>query len=290
MLKNIRKVIKKYFWPTLTSNTIMLNSNVRVESLSSPQKNSFFMELQKQIKGIVYTRKGLIAVNIVGFVYNWEILPFLVVGSLGYLFLISKKASRLPEKIFNKLDIQIPYTKKDNKNILERDFNYDPSKINVEDLQIGFLLDYNLQTYKVVEHFQYVTEDTNCEEKLVLITGIDERYIFKKYNVNNPFIRSTQKINIFSIDENLDTEILLKQRPKSVITYKGTNYYRDEESKGSIHSFKSNTIENRFKKWDYFDDSRLLYICIEQIDTNKFVAYQGKIEAEIAFSEILPQK
>ncbi|WP_170178418.1 DUF4178 domain-containing protein [Flammeovirga pectinis] len=248
------------------------------------------MELQKQIKGIVYTRKGLIAVNIVGFVYNWEILPFLVVGSLGYLFLISKKASRLPEKIFNKLDIQIPYTKKDNKNILERDFNYDPSKINVEDLQIGFLLDYNLQTYKVVEHFQYVTEDTNCEEKLVLITGIDERYIFKKYNVNNPFIRSTQKINIFSIDENLDTEILLKQRPKSVITYKGTNYYRDEESKGSIHSFKSNTIENRFKKWDYFDDSRLLYICIEQIDTNKFVAYQGKIEAEIAFSEILPQK
>ncbi|MBB6460598.1 DUF4178 domain-containing protein [Flammeovirga kamogawensis] len=268
----------------------MLNSNVRVESLSPPQKNSFFMELQKQVKGITYTRKGLIALNIIGFVFHWEILPLITIGTLGYLFFVSKNISKIPEKIYNKLDIQIPYAKKTKKNLLKRDFNYDPSKITVEDLQIGFLLDYNLQTYKVVEHFQYVTEDNEFEEKLVLITGIDERFIFKKYNANNPFIRSTQKINIFSIDENLDTEILLKQRPKSIINFKGINYYRDEEAKGSIHSFKSNTIENRFKKWDYFDDSRLLYICIEQIDTNKFVAYQGKIEGEIAFSEILPQK
>lgn len=289
MKENIGKYLENNFWPKIPKKRTDLDKNRFVIELTGNKKSSYLKKLEHEFYQLNITRKGIVAANFIAFVNGWDLLPLLFTGSVVYLYFQAKSIHKTPEKLFNKFGGILPYKQKEEK-VIKRNFDYDPTKISINDLQLGFLVDYNLKTYQVIEHYQYSSSNNLDEEKIILLSGIDEIVLYKHFNETNLKARVVEKVNIYSINDSLDTEILLKQKPMSVLNFRGKPFYRDSSSTGSYYSYKENKVIDRFNKWDYYDDSREEILCIEQKGSKTFEAYYGKIVHETRFSDILPKK
>ncbi|NLR92425.1 DUF4178 domain-containing protein [Flammeovirga agarivorans] len=221
---------------------------------------------------------------------DWPFSTLLIGGSLYMLYHQSQRLKNLPDLIFSKIGGVLPYKKNNTYEKNDDNYTYDPSRININDIQIGFLVDYNLNTYHAVDHIQYVLNKSHNEERIQLNSGIDELYLFKIKNTSNHSVKIGQKINIYAISDSLDTDIFLNQKPKSILRYKEKSYFRDKETRGSIYSFRTNKTVSKFVKWDYWDEERTHFLSIIQKDVKNFSAFYGKIVSDSAFSEILPKK
>lgn len=292
MKANFGKYIESTFWPKISKSKIIMAKNNLSLTIPPNKKISFLKKLEQEYYKLGMTRKGIVAANIIAFINGWEALPLLITGSVIYLYYQAKKINNTPSKIYKIITGEdlLPSTNQSRSILTDtRNFNYDPTTIGVNDLQIGFLIDYNLKTYQTIEHYQLNSNSDIKEEKIILLSGINELIIFKFFDQSNLKIRVVEKINVYSVNEKLDTEILLKQKPSSILTFMNKKFYRDTSIIGNIYSYRDKKVINKYSKWDYYDDERKEYLCIEQIGTKTFSAYYGKLVHETAFSDILPK-
>ncbi|NME67062.1 DUF4178 domain-containing protein [Flammeovirga aprica] len=290
MKENIGKYLENHFWPKLSKEKLTTEKKKYELALPFQKKGTFLKKIEEEFYKFDVVRKGIVAANVLALVYNSEVSFILFTGSVLYLYNQAKKIKKTPEKIFNLLAGHQIHTNNPTKSFQRRTFNYDPTSIGINDIQLGYLIDYNLKTYQVVEHYQLSSNNETEEEKLVLLSGINELVLFKYFDQVNLKIRVTEKVNIYSIDEGLDTEILLKQQPKAILTVNGKRYYRDANHTGSFYSFTENKVTHKYSRWEYYDESRVEYLTIEQIGAKNFHAYIGKLVHETDFSDILPKK
>ncbi|KXX68832.1 DUF4178 domain-containing protein [Flammeovirga sp. SJP92] len=290
MKENIGKYLENNFWPKLSKEKLTTEKKKYELALPAQKKVTFFKKIEEEFYKFDVVRKGIVAANVLALIYDSDVSFLLMAGSAFYLFNQAKKIRSTPEKIFNLISDHQVQTSYPTKSFQKRTFNYDPTSIGINDIQLGYLIDYNLKTYQVVEHFQLNSNSGAEEEKLVLLSGIDELVLFKYFDQVNLKIRVAEKVNIYSIDESLDTEILLKQQPKAILTVNGKKFYRDAYQTGSIYSFTDDKVTHKYGRWDYYDESRVEYLTIEQVGAKNFHAYVGKLVHETAFSDILPKK
>ncbi|WP_044203967.1 DUF4178 domain-containing protein [Flammeovirga sp. OC4] len=290
MKENIGKYLENNFWPKLSKEKLTTEKKKYELALPAQKKVTFFKKIEEEFYKFDVVRKGIVAANVLAFMYDSDVSFALFAGSAIYLFNQAKKIKNTPEKVFNLISGHQIHTNNPTKAFQKRSFNYDPTSIGINDIQLGYLLDYDLKTYQVVEHYQLNANNNAEEEKIVLLSGINELVVFKYFDQVNLKIRVTEKVNIYSIDESLDTEILLKQQPKSILTVNGKKFYRDTNYAGSFYSFTENKVTHKYARWDYYDESRVEYLAIEQVGAKNFHAYIGKLVHETAFSDILPKK
>ncbi|MCS6831938.1 MAG: DUF4178 domain-containing protein [Flammeovirgaceae bacterium] len=249
-----------------------------------------------------------------------QVLSWLTVYGLGIWWLINcirlpssikkenlRKAKRIIHKLkkrrSSKIDesFLIPIKKKNLEKILDLlqpqphplNIKFDPSNLSVEHLQKGFLVDYSLTTWLVVDEYQYDFLDGTIEKGVKIVSendGIDTLYLQTGAHENFRLVKAGKIVNIHSISSTLQHFILTERQAPNTLTYKGVSYFKESSRKGILY-YLNHPAKDRAKKiccWEFLDEQRNSFLRIEWIDEWEFLCLHGKIVPRYAFSDILP--
>ena len=164
--------------------------------------------------------------------------------------------------------------------------HYDPTDIKVTDLEKGYLLDYDMETWTVKKMAEYDWGDN---------------YFSREFT-----IESKGKIRYLSIEEDEQLEIALFKKIKyrklgeDVIKYQKTHgkfpnritlgevtYLFDEESAGYYRDVENEDWEE-LVSFDFENDAEDKFLTIEQWDEDDFEVSIGKKIKPFEISNILP--
>ena len=145
-----------------------------------------------------------------------------------------------------------------------KEVGYNPSQLTVDNLKVGFIVDYNLKTWNVICENQYDWENGFSEKSFTLAQGTQKLHLFLNNDHDNQIVLVSNPINIYAIDESLEDEILKEKRSKNILSYNETNYYRENTKEGLKFDLINKTDGNKLIAWEYFDKERTQVIRIEQ--------------------------
>ena len=165
--------------------------------------------------------------------------------------------------------------------------DYDPLNIRVTDLKLGFIFDYDLKSWEVVEEYTYDWGDNYFSKEYKISTGAD--ILFLSVDEDDILELTLQKkIKLSSIDGDIEGEIINKKIPPKKVIYKGVDYYRDSESPGYFKVENSDKDWVEFISWAYYNEEEDRVLTIEQWDDREFEASYGKVIKEYEISGITP--
>ncbi|MCK5279782.1 MAG: DUF4178 domain-containing protein, partial [Cyclobacteriaceae bacterium] len=179
------------------------------------------------IKGLVYNTKD-----------NDKTRPFRIFGKINHGAIHHQH--KKPMGLFDK------FKKK-------KEPHYDPNNIKIEDLRVGFMFDYDLNTWQVKEEYEYDWGDNFFTREYKIEAADDVAYLHIDYSDEGSMTLS-RKLKVRALGEDIPEEILNNKQPPKKIEYKGTTYYLDKESPG----YFSDDPEDdeswvEFISWDYYD-------------------------------------
>ncbi|MCW3787522.1 DUF4178 domain-containing protein [Plebeiibacterium sediminum] len=165
--------------------------------------------------------------------------------------------------------------------------HYDSTNIQVKDLDVGFVFEYDLSTWEVQAIYEYDWGDNYFTREFKISDGSKTRFLSIEED-DELELSITKKIKIRVLDENL-TEILHEQqKPPKKISYEGVTYYMENEAPGYFHDIAKGDTWEEFRSWDFEDEEGVNILCIEQWDEKEFEASIGKTIKEFEISNILP--
>ncbi len=165
---------------------------------------------------------------------------------------------------------------------------YDPTKLTIENLNIGFLVDYGLKTWKVVNRIQFDWNDGLSEREFKLNYENDLIYLSVRRESALVYCHISTIVNLYMIDKNFDEYVTLNAAPPNVMQYADFTVYRDNRLEGTMFNAALGNKPMRVIMWDYYDMTRDYRLRIEKTDSGQFFAIFGKKINDIEFSEVLP--
>ncbi|MCU0448655.1 MAG: TM2 domain-containing protein [Bernardetiaceae bacterium] len=166
--------------------------------------------------------------------------------------------------------------------------NYDPSKLSIEDAKVGYLVDYGLKTWKVVNQIQFDWADGLSEQEFKLNSETDIIYVSARRESALVYCYVSSIVNLYSIDKNFDSYVTENGAPPNVIQYADFTLYRDIRFEGIMFNQAYNNKPIKVVMWDYFDMTREYRLRVERAENGQFFAIFGKKVSDIEFSEVLP--
>lgn len=169
----------------------------------------------------------------------------------------------------------------------KKEEQYDPTNITVEDLQPGFILEYDLKSWIVREAYEYDWGDNYFTKEYKIDCGDDEAYFHVDAN-EDLFITLTRKVRVRSINEDIPEKIKEKDRPPKKLEYKGKTYYLEGTNPGYFNDNPGSDNWTELISWDYYDDEGEYTIAIEQWGEDEFEAAYGVVVKPFEISNIIP--
>lgn len=165
--------------------------------------------------------------------------------------------------------------------------DYDPLNIRVTDLKLGFIFEYDLKSWEVLEEYTYDWGDNYFSKEFKISSGADIMFLSVD---EDDIIELTlqKKIKLSSIDGDIEGEIIKHKMPPKKIIYKGVDYYRDSESPGYFKVEHTEKDWLEFISWNYYNEEEDRVLTIEQWDDREFEASYGKVIKEYEISGITP--
>ncbi len=167
--------------------------------------------------------------------------------------------------------------------------HYDSTNIQVKDLDVGFVFEYDLSTWEVQAIYEYDWGENYFTREFKISNGSVTRFLSLEED-DEIKLSVTQKIKIRVLDENLLETLQSKQEPPKKISYEGITYYMENHAPGYFHDIAKGDTWEEFRSWDFEDDNGEQILCIEQWDEMEFEASIGKNIKEFEISNILPVK
>lgn len=170
---------------------------------------------------------------------------------------------------------------------------FDPANLSVGNLKKGFLVDYALLTWLVVDEYQYDFWDNTTEKAFRIVSendnSMDILYLHLRLHESFALVHVGNIVNIHSIDESLQRYILAERNTPNIIFYKGKAYFKESSQQGIFfHLTQPSQHAKKVYSWEFLDEQRTLFLRIQWIDGQEFLCLHGKIVSKEAFSEILP--
>lgn len=170
----------------------------------------------------------------------------------------------------------------------EKTPEYDVTNMQVKDLRVGFMFDYDLKTWVIKEEYEYDWGDNYFTREYKVEASDDVAYLHIDANDEN-FMTFSRKIMVRALGEDIPEQIIENKRPPKKIEFEGVTYYLDKESPG----YFSDDPEDddswvELISWDYYDADGKLTVCIEQWGDRDFEASYGKVVKEYEITNILP--
>lgn len=169
----------------------------------------------------------------------------------------------------------------------EEEPHYDSTDIRVQDLDVGFVFDYDLTTWEVKAIYEYDWGDNFFTREYKINNGTDT--LFLSLEEDDELILSvSRKIKIRKLGDDVAEELMTNQKPPAKFVYEGKTYILEEESPGYFHDIERGDSWEEFMAWDYEDDDAEYIVTIEQWGEKEFEASSGKYIKEFEISNILP--
>ncbi|UII26954.1 DUF4178 domain-containing protein [Fulvivirga maritima] len=169
----------------------------------------------------------------------------------------------------------------------EKEPHYDSTDIRVQDLDVGFVFDYDLSTWEVNNIYEYDWGDNYFTREYKISNG--EKSLFLSLEEDDELELSvSSKIKVRALGSEVVDKLMTEQKPPSEITYDGRTYYLEEESPGYFHDIGRSDDWEEFVSWDYEDDKGEYILTVEQWGEKEFEASAGKYIKEFEISNILP--
>ncbi len=165
--------------------------------------------------------------------------------------------------------------------------NYDVTNMKVTDLDQGFIFEYDLKTWEVVEVYKYDWGDNEFSFEYKISCENETRFLSVEDD-DELFLVISNKENVRKINEDLP-ELLADEKPPKKITYNDKEFFLDEESPGyfcNLTRDKKNWIE--FICWTYIDSAEKEVVEIEQWGEKEFEASAGIVIKPFEISNIIP--
>lgn len=168
--------------------------------------------------------------------------------------------------------------------------SYDPTNITIRDLKKGFMLDYNLETWQVLEEYEYDWGDQFYSYGYKLSTGTEECFMTISEDGGKLEITVMKTLRLHLLGDAFNNHMRSNQKPPSKVDYEGVTYYRENESPGYFRNVEKQSASRsvEFIAWDYFDDSGVKVLSVEQWGQDEFEASVGVVAEEFEVSNILP--
>lgn len=165
---------------------------------------------------------------------------------------------------------------------------FDPTHITIENLGTGFLVDYGLKTWQVVNQIQFDWADGTSEREYKLLSDNEILYLTVRREGAMLDCRIGSAVNAYAIDSRLDEMIQREGNPPNIIRYADFTLYREHKLNGLLFNEAQGNRPVRVVVWDYLDHTRTYHLRIELDEFRKFFAVFSKKVSEREFSEILP--
>ena len=170
----------------------------------------------------------------------------------------------------------------------EQEPSYDPSNITVHDLDFGFILEYDLKSWRVEEVYEYDWGNNHFSWEYMINSGDDRAFLHVSDNAGTE-LTLTREIKIRKLDEDLVDVIIKTEQAPSKLFWEGEKYFLDADSAGYCkdHSDNSNSWDELIS-YDYYNEDEDKIISITQWDERNFEAYAGKVLKNFEISNIIP--
>ncbi len=165
--------------------------------------------------------------------------------------------------------------------------HYDPIDIKITDLEQGYLLDYDLQTWTVksMAEYDWGRQYFSREFKIVSLNKTRYLHIEEEEELS---VLLYEKIKLKDLGNTVTSYIKSHHTPPEVFVYKNIEFSLQKEHSGYYREIPSNETEE-VMSFSYEDQSGDKLLCIEQWDDEDFEAYIGKSLKPFEIDNILPK-
>ncbi len=165
---------------------------------------------------------------------------------------------------------------------------YDITQLTLEDMDVGFIVDYNLKSWVVKEVYEYDWGNHNFSKEYKLDSG-DEVGFLGVENDGELHITFSKSIKIRKIEEDVAEEISKTEKAPSCIHYDGETYHLDADTSGYFRDCGKKAEDwEELISWEYYNDEEDKILNITQWDDRTFEASGGIVLQTFHFSNILP--
>ncbi len=172
------------------------------------------------------------------------------------------------------------------KNKKDEEKHYDPTDIKVTDLENGYLLDYDLETWTVTKMSEYDWGNSFFTREFTITSKGKVRYLHIEDD-GKLIVTISEEIRLRKLGVDVLDYLELHGKPPKKITYLDTNYFLDEKSPGFYRNTENENWEELIS-FDYLDDNEEKCLTITQWDEDDFEASVGHFINPIDISNILP--
>ena len=289
---------------------VVRNSNlphhvaVEVQRLPEDVQNRFYFEYSDKKKNvaIAYVLHVIPGIPSVSYAYlgKWgkQILYWLTMGGMGVWWLanffrlpklVKQKNTKIAEELLLKYMRSQPHgrTLKKNpsgtaKQLL--DIPYDPSRISPSNLDVGFLLDYNLKTWHVNAKRQLDWSTGESELEFHISTGLERNIIHARTSAFNQSVTICSEVSLTLLG--LNEQMLNPMSLQKTLYYQGQSFFLDKQLSG--HSYVGDSDHGQqIMLFHYLDESRIFCIRVERSAGDIRALIGQEIQPE-HISDILP--
>ena len=168
----------------------------------------------------------------------------------------------------------------------KKELHYDPTNIGVMDIRRGFIFEFDGKTWEATEEYEYDWGDNDFTYEFKVVSE-NETYFLSVEEDDEIECIFSQKIPFSMLDDEVEEQIIARERAPKKIYLKGTTYYRDEESPGHFRDIMSESWQP-FVSWTYYDDAEENVLTVEQWGERDFEASLGVVVNPSQITNILP--
>lgn len=166
--------------------------------------------------------------------------------------------------------------------------DYDVTNLSVNDLTMGFILEYDMQTWQIKEEYEYDWGGHNFSKEYLLDSGTEKLFLSVE-NKGDLNLSVSKDVKIRNLRSDIIDYIVKEKTPPKELTYEGVQYYLHTDNAGYCQDKTKDSEEwEELIAWEYYDDDEALLIGITQWGEREFDAVAGKVIEEFEISNIIP--
>lgn len=170
----------------------------------------------------------------------------------------------------------------------KKKLDYDPSDIKVTDLKPGFVFEYDMKNWEVLDSYTYDWGDNCYSREHQISDGLSTKYLTVEQD-DDLELYLYEKVKNRAVDCDLIDEMNRFDKLPTKIRFEDQEYVLEEEAAGYMATEKNPKTWVEMVSWDYYCKSeKNKYLCIEQWDTNDFEVSSGIQIEQFEISNINP--
>jgi hypothetical protein len=162
------------------------------------------------------------------------------------------------------------------------------SDLTLSDLEVGYLVDYDMKTWEVSAHNYYEWGEGDISHEWQLKSADEVVYLEKESDDEDEWSLN-RKIPFNRLGSEIREKIIESGDPPDEIVFEDISYFLEEMSGGQFHA-NSHSPGKELLRWSYEDDEGRRYLGIEQWGEEDFDASVGEPVEEYQFTNILPRE